>query len=72
MDPFSIFVDDVEYIIKPALHENMYQVSNKDRSFLAGKRKDGEWEVILQDSEEADVSAEAIGKAIEDHVGNNH
>jgi hypothetical protein len=65
MKGFSIVVSGEEFYVKQGLHENLYEVSNDGKKFLIGKRESGEWEVMLQDSEQTEISAAEIGSAID-------
>lgn len=68
MKEFSIEVNGQVFKVAQGLHENLYEVSNDGRKFLIGKRENGEWEVMLQDSDQAEISANEIGAAIEAHL----
>ncbi|WP_207421417.1 hypothetical protein [Desertivirga brevis] len=65
MKGFSIEVNGQAFHVEQGLHENLYEVSNDGKKFLIGKRENGEWEVMLQDSEQTEISAAEIGSAID-------
>ncbi|WP_207531996.1 hypothetical protein [Desertivirga arenae] len=68
MEGFLIMVNGQEFYVKQGLHENLYEVSNSGKKFLVGKRETGEWEVMLQDSDQTEISASEIGKVIDNRV----
>jgi hypothetical protein len=67
MNTFEINIDGQEYEIAPSLHNGFYTVTCGNKSAMIGKGFDGQWELSLQTSDALDISADRIGKAIEEY-----
>ena len=65
MERFSISIMDEYFEVEQSLHENIYQVSSAEKKFLVGRRGEGDWELILPDSDQVNFPVNLIGEEIE-------
>ena len=72
MKGFSVIIENQEYRIEPGLHPGFFSVSCGGKSSMLAKGIDGVWEYSLETSESLNVSAEQLGKEIEELISSDN
>jgi hypothetical protein len=67
MEVFKVDINRKEFTVTPALHQGFYEITSGSQSGMLTKDSEGKWELLLQSSNAMDISAEELGKKIEEY-----